>query len=168
MIVCFALRWNIEVIPLYVISSGFDLVRNGWDIAMWLKMFLSNYDDPRVKVDLNYQFVKFSTLDSHVSSFCVQVVITALIGDLSVRKETFYAVWTGLSFIIRHIHMKDLLNSIDLSRFVSSRYRKIAGVLSYRLLKRSYFNLQGLPAQGRLAEVSLASLFLMTLVLEAL
>ena len=50
---------------------------------MWLKMFLSNYDGPRVKVDLNHQFVKFSTIDSHVSPFCVVLLSKHAINSAS-------------------------------------------------------------------------------------
>ena len=42
MVVGFALRQNIIVIPLDVMSSGFDVVSNGWSIAIFsegLKVF---------------------------------------------------------------------------------------------------------------------------------
>lgn len=113
----------------------------------------------------------FSVFDSRqsciylfVSSFYQnmqqRVVITALIGDLSVKNEKFYAVRAGLSFTVKHTHIKNLFNSIDLSRFVSSR--------GYLKTDFSSFHLQGLQAQVQLVEVSLAPLFLMTLVLGAL
>ena len=42
MIVCFALRWNIKMIPLVVMFSGLDVVSNGWSIVIFgkgLKVF---------------------------------------------------------------------------------------------------------------------------------
>ena len=88
MIVCFALRYDIKMIPLDVMSSGLDVVSNGWGIIIFSegpKMFRFSI----VKPSFSFTDVKAITIPAICSVNNSGLLWT--INTVLVRKGRFYA-----------------------------------------------------------------------------